>query len=491
MRTNAAVTIPLPRFATAAFLPYACFVVALAMLFGGGGGQAWSDAIVQLAALPLLAGAMFKFRPSQFDRGGQWALVLLCAIFSLPLLQLVPMPPALWSALPGREKIVSAYQAAGMTLPWLPISLDPLSTWRCLLSLIPPSAIFLAILSIDRKGRLAIIGIMLVIAVASVPLDLMQLAGGPHSPLRFFAITNMFRGVGFFANSNHNAAFLYCTIPFAVALAMGFAGSRHRRRWPAAALTGVLAVIMIGLATTYSRAGIALSFVAGLSSAALAWRLASERSRRTVLRTAVIGNVLALLIVFQFGFAALSERVESQGLKDMRWPVAGITLQAASTNLPLGTGLGSFVPVYEMFAPRTLLNESYVNHAHDDWLELWLEGGIPALVITFLFLCWYVIASVRVWRNDRDGEKIDWALACAGSIVIFLLLVHSVFDFPLRTFAMMTMLAISCALVLDFAWGRSARDASSGGVEGIGKDGRMQVNPAAAASASLLKSLAP
>ncbi len=191
------------------------------------------------------------------------------------------------------------------------------------------------------------------------------------------------------------------------------------------------------------------------------------------MRIAVIGNLLALLIVFQFGFAALSERAESQGLKDVRWPVAGVTLQAASTNLPLGTGLGTFVAVYQMFAPRTLLGETYVNHAHDDWLELWLEGGVPALVVAFLFLCWYVIASVRVWRNDSDGgEKIDWALACAGSIVIFLLLVHSVLDFPLRTFAMMTILAISCALVLDFAWGRSARDVSPYGVEGVGKEGR-------------------
>src|SRR6266480_3632256 len=125
---NAAVSIPLPRVAADAFLPYTSFVVVLAMLFGGGGNQGWSDAVVQLAALPLLAWALFKLNPAQLGRAGQWAIALLCAILALPLLQLIPMPPSVWSSLPGRGEIASAYDSAGMALPWLPISLDPIAT---------------------------------------------------------------------------------------------------------------------------------------------------------------------------------------------------------------------------------------------------------------------------------------------------------------------------------------------------------------------------
>src|SRR6516162_5703273 len=99
---NVAVSIPIPRIAADAFLPYTSFVVVLAMLFGGG-GQGWPDAVVQLAALPLLAWALFRLAPSQLDRGGQWAIVLLCAILALPLLQLIPMPASLWSGLPAAE----------------------------------------------------------------------------------------------------------------------------------------------------------------------------------------------------------------------------------------------------------------------------------------------------------------------------------------------------------------------------------------------------
>src|SRR5215475_12827745 len=96
---NATVSITLPRVVTEAFLPYTSFVVIVAMLFGGAGGYGWSDAIVQLAALPLLAWALFKLTPSQLGRGGQWAIGLACAITAWPLLQLIPMPPLLWSSL--------------------------------------------------------------------------------------------------------------------------------------------------------------------------------------------------------------------------------------------------------------------------------------------------------------------------------------------------------------------------------------------------------
>src|SRR5690348_6964908 len=150
---SAAVSVPLPRFAADAFLPYTSFVVVLAMLFGAGGVQGWSDAVVQLAALPLLAWALFRLNPSQLGRGGQWAIVLLCAILALPLLQLIPLPPSLWSGLPSRQEYASAYDAAGMAVPWLPISLDPSATWLGLLSLLPATAIFLAMLSLEQRSR--------------------------------------------------------------------------------------------------------------------------------------------------------------------------------------------------------------------------------------------------------------------------------------------------------------------------------------------------
>jgi hypothetical protein len=456
---NAVVNIPLPRFAAEAFLPYTSFVVVLAMLFGAGGVQGWSDAVVQLTALPLLAWALFKLNPSRLDQGGRWAIVLLCAILALPLLQLIPLPPSLWGALPGRREFASAYEAAGMALPWLPISLDPSATRLGLLSVLPATAIFLAMLSLEQRSRRILIVLVFVVVFASVVLDILQTVGGEDSPLRFYESTNRGRAVGFFANSNHNAAFLYSAIPFIIAWAIGLVvDHRPNRSISLAFLALLVLMIIIGLAAAQSRAGIALLFVAGLSGLLLAWRHNREGSGRRLLLLTLGGNLVALLLAFQLGFVGYMQRVEYQGIQDLRWPVAAITSKAAVANLPFGSGFGTFVPVYDKFAPRALLGEAYVNRAHNDWLELWLTGGAPAIILALGFLAWFAASTFRVWRSGRpEGPVLDLALAQAASIVIVLLLLHSVVDYPLRTPTLSVLFAIACGYLVS---GRRIEDSA-------------------------------
>ncbi len=440
---------------------FASALLILTLLLGGGAAQGlWSDAIVQLASLPLLAAMIYRLTQGCPNRGAWWPLFLLCGALALPLLQLIPIPPAFWSVLPGRAVIAPAYRAAGMELPWLPISLSPAATWRSWLSMLPAGALFLAVLFLDSRARRLLVLLVLAIVFVSVPLDLLQMMGGPNSSLRFFAITNNYSAVGFFANNNHNAAFLYGAIPFAAAWAIGLEQDRRRHRMLGVLLMALLLVaIIIGLAVNGSRAGLALGLLAGLSSFALAWRYKRGNSRRTFLLVAIGISLLAILIAFQFGFVTLSQRIGQQD-QDLRWPVAAVTWKAAATNLPFGTGLGSFVPVYDMFAPRILVRTTYVNHAHNDWLELWLDGGLPALALALSFLGWFSVASARLWRDDvPSGRVLDNALAGAGSILIVLLLLHSAVDYPLRTTALMTLFALACALLVRPPVGAMAHSA--------------------------------
>src|SRR5262249_18208453 len=267
------------------------------MLFGGGAGYGWPDAVVELAALPLLAWALFKLTPSQLGRGGQWANVLLCAMLAWLPLQLVPMSASLWSALPGSSEIACAYESAGMRLPWLPISLYPSATWFGFLSLLPATAIFLAMLSLEQRSRRILILLMFIIILASVVLDVLQIMGGNDSPLRFYEFTNRDRAVGFFANANHNAAFLYCAIPFVAAWAIGLVRDHRRNRALGLALLGLMILmIILGITVTRSRAGMALLIVAGLSGLLLAWRHKRGQSDRRLLHFAIGANLLALLL---------------------------------------------------------------------------------------------------------------------------------------------------------------------------------------------------
>jgi len=212
----------------------------------------------------------------------------------------------------------------------------------------------------------------------------------------------------------------------------------------------LMLMIIIGVTLTRSRAGMALLFVAALFSVLLVWRHARGQSGRRLLRIAIGANVVALLVAFQFGFAGLMERLEGGVARDIRWPVAWVTSKAAAANLPLGSGLGAFVPVYDKFAPSTLLEPEYVNHAHNDWLELWLTGGVPAIVLAVGFLAWFAASTLRVWTSDDQSQApvLDLVLAQAAPMVIALLLLHSAVEYPLRTEALMVVFAIACAYLI-------------------------------------------
>jgi O-antigen ligase len=274
--------------------------------------------------------------------------------------------------------------------------------------------------------------------------------GGEDSALRFYALTSPDRAVGFFSNPDHHAAFLYSAVPYVVAWAIGLVLDHRRNRSIGLALLAVLMLtIIIGVAATQSRAGVGLLLVAGLSGILLVWRHARGQSGRRLLRFAIGGSVVAGILLFQFGFVPLMKRVEGQGFEDLRWPAARITSQAAMANMPFGSGFGSFVPIFQRFQPPTLVQSVYVNHAHNDWLELWLSGGVPAILLVIGFLAWFAAASIQRWRDGRLGVPVlNLALAQAASIVIILLFLHSLVDYPLQIPTLSVLFAVACAYLI-------------------------------------------
>jgi O-antigen ligase len=425
------------------------FVVFVALICGGGTRQGlWSDALAQIVSLPLLAVASFRLRELPSASKLRLPLFLMFAVIIVPVLQLVPLPPRVWTTLPGRGEVAEAYTAAGMSLPFLPISLEPLTTLRSVLSLLPAVAVFLGVLCLRDEAELRwVLLLIFSFAIVGAGLELMQLVGGVHSPLRFYEITNVHRGVGFFANSNHQAAFLYATIPFAViwaTLARKGPGAGRAFRLTLAAI--LLIAIVIGLVASLSRFGTALGLIAGLCSIPLAAGLAAGSERRRIIRGALIANVIALLLAFQFGFVGFADRISQTLSSDLRLPLISITMNAAKDYFPFGSGIGTFVPVYQRYEPVEYLQETYVNRAHSDWVESWLEGGLLSAVVVCALLACYLLFAYRSWRTNPNSALT--AYARAGSICVGLLLVHSLVDYPLRTTAVMVMVAISCALMV-------------------------------------------
>ena len=410
---------------------------------------------MQLCSLPLLAFALGRLEVKQLGAQARWALAIIAGLIVLPLLQLVPLPPTIWTSLPGRAPFAAAYEAAGMAVPWLPLSLDPEATWFSFLSLLPAVAVFLALMALDLKLRRLIGFVILGFAFASVLLGLAQLAGGMESPLRFYNPTSDTDSVGFFANRNHYTALLTAAIPIAAGLSMGFAGERTARRRPALLLLLIAyAVLLTGVGMAHSRAGLLLAFVAVIASTGLVWAARNNgeplagRFKFPLLFAAA--NFCGLFLAFQFGFVGLANRLEKEGLvSDLRRPIAEVTLHAIEGNLPFGVGFGAFEPVYQIYEPVSLALPPFINHAHDDWLELVLDGGLPVVALLIGFLVWFAFAGVRAWRGLYPaGSPVDQAVARAGPIIVGMLLLHSIVDYPLRTTSMMVVFAFAAALMV-------------------------------------------
>jgi O-antigen ligase len=439
------------------------FVVVASLLLGGGTRAGFlSDAILQLLALPLLLIALWRWLEIRADRRPRWVLPLCGSIALLFSLQLAPLPPAIWTALPQRELIIEAFRLIDYPLPWKPISVAPSMTRSSLLSLIPPLAIFFAISNFDRRERRRLSLLLLPVGVVSVMIGLAQVAQGPDSSLRFFSITNPTEAVGFFANRNHFAAFLYCSIVLAAAWvsesAVTNTNSDSRIGLGVTSFIAILigvttiVILLVGQAMARSRAGIALTIVALIGSFALAY--SDKRHNRSSLSSykLLIGSVaFAIALSLQFTLSRILGRFDGDLLEDARWTIARRTIEAASAYFPFGAGIGTFVPVYTGFErPEDVLPNAYVNRAHNDFLEFWLECGIFGIALIIAFAAWWVSRTLQLWRRSADpSANIEQPYARAASLIIALLLAHSFVDYPLRTAAMMTFFALACALMTD------------------------------------------
>jgi O-antigen ligase len=448
-------------------LPLAvCALVMVSSLVLGGGTHSGflSDAILQLLSIPPLLVCLWQpLRTQAGDRRAhpslKMGLAFCAALVGVPLVQLVPLPPEIWTMLPNRQGIVEAFKLVGGDLPWMPISVSPEATWLSALSLIPPIAVFLSTQLLSYAERRLMSLLVLAIGLISVFLGLLQVAQGPSSPLRFFAITNTTEAVGFFANRNHFAALVYALILIAACWATA-AVFRVRTSFDrkvldttaVAAMVATVAIIVVLLsaeAMARSRAGLALTILTLIGAFALAgkeWRVVSRGAAGLV----VGGIALIFLFVAEFTLYRIMERFAADPLADARIPFARNTFTAAMDYLPFGSGIGSFVPVYGMYErPSDTIVNAFANHAHNDILEMCLEAGVLGIVLAGVFTLWVTKTSLEIWRSSTIGSRdIDLWLARSATLIIILLAIHSFVDYPLRTAAVMAVMAFACGLLV-------------------------------------------
>lgn len=420
------------------------------LLGGASRSQEFRLLAVELAALPVLVLGLTALIQDG-GRGHFWFLALTVAVVLLPLLQLTPLPPALWQALPGRDAVETARTLVGAMPTWTPISLTPDRTLSAWLALLPPIAMLIAGLTLrpDDQGRL--ISLVLAGCVLSLSLGLAQVATGGADWTYPWRWTHRGWMSGLFANRNHLATLCLVVLPFAVhrtVRGLGRIGSGSLDVWLGGALTGLL---VVALGVIKSRAGVVIAGPVVLLSLVAAWRTRGPgRVNLAVVGLAAILGV-AVLGVTTFALPPLLERFDQGASEEGRFKEWPTVFEAVQVYAPVGSGLGSFDAVHRSVEPLERLRPTYFNQAHNDYLEIWLEAGWLGLALIVVFLTWFATRTRNAWLAAREPGQ---GLGLAAAVAILAVLAASMVDYPLRTETIAVIFAL-CCVVLEGSGGAS------------------------------------
>ncbi|MBN2974446.1 O-antigen ligase family protein [Roseomonas aeriglobus] len=422
------------------FTMLAIFLCILWVAGGASRADVMGQAIVRFGGWTVIALTVVRGdRPSFSDV--QPVGYLLLAIISLPLVQLLPLPPALWEHLPGRDLFTTIDPILGQAQPWRPWSIVPGNTLNALFSLIVPVAVLILMVQMSEAQRSWIPGLLLVLIAASTILGLLQFSGaGFDNP---FVNDSPWYVGGIFANRNHFA--LWLAIGCAIAPVWAFRDHRARR-WRALVALGLVLLFSLTLLATGSRAGLLLGTVALGFALAMSWSSLKQQLRHAprwafpALIVAVVTSVGFLVTISISADRAISiQRVFALDAgRDLRARALPHVWSMVRAYFPAGSGMGSFEPVFRMREPFELLKPTYFNHAHDDFLELLSDGGLLAGLLMAVAMGWWAVATIRVWRGGADAR-----LGRLGSTTILLVIIASVFDYPARVPTIMAVITIA------------------------------------------------
>jgi O-antigen ligase len=257
---------------------------------------------------------------------------------------------------------------------------------------------------------------------------------------------------GPYVNHNHYAGLMEMLVPIPLVLALTQLASTRTRTAAAAA-----AALMVGTIFLSGSRGGMLAIVAELVILAV---LLVKQKRN--LRTAVlVGVFLAIVVGFILwvGGDAVVKRwasVDSSRAEissDVRLNIDRDAFRMWSKKPVLGWGLGTFPVVYPQF--RTFYTNSFVNEAHNDYLQLLTEMGLLGFgTMLWFLLTLYACAVKKIgnWVVDLSGAT---ALACV--LGLSGILVHSASDFNLQIPANAALFYVLCTIAASEPFARPAR----------------------------------
>lgn len=377
----------------------------LALVIGGSSQPGLlTNLILQLLTLPLL----FMLAPSPKASPLGWPVWLVIGLsFALILFQVLPLGGLLGAPTTAGPAPIAISRDIGKTLE--------VGLFFALIVLFFAAACRCGADDLRRVVPYFLLGVIFNMVLALVQFASSAQLSAPLLPYPTRA--------GFFANPNHFASLVFVAIPFIVYQFQAIGR-------PLLLLPVLMLVVFVAFAAG-SVAGSLLAFGCAVVSVALIVKM--PLAPRLVLLALAIGGAMFLATnpgnVLEINPEASLDRTN----------IWKNTLVALQHYLPYGSGFGTFETTYQQFEPVSDVVASYANHAHNEYLELVLEGGIPAAL---LLAATALLLALAAWRVRNS------ALVVAATCGIVFLAIHSTVEYPLRNIGMELVFAYFSALLL-------------------------------------------
>lgn len=413
-----------------------CAVVALVPLpLGTARPLAWD--IMALVVALLLATSLFL--PSDgtlLSRGLFPPVLLFTAVVGYVLLQIIPgVPSALQNPLWEQAADTLNRGIDGS------IAVERTTAFVYLLRLICYSGIFYLALLTGRDAVRARAAIRLVAVSGCVyaVYGLIVYWSGNKSILWFskWAYTSDLTGT--FVNKNSFATYLgLCTLAALCLLMQSLSRIELHDNWRKKLATAVdfvstrigklimLFILMTALFLAHSRGGF-LATLSGMAALMIMISMAPSLGRlRRIGAWSVVPFVVFMTALFISGGGTFNRFMSADVDAEGRFAVYRLIFQAIQDYPIRGIGLGSFADVFPIY--RTPEISGYYDLAHNDYLQNFLELGIPAAVCLFVAIGWLIglcLHGIRI----RQRDAIYPGLAVAASVLVGL---HATVDFSLQ-----------------------------------------------------------
>ena len=412
----------------------------------------WAGPLEWVAALLLL---LFALQPARvlgpLSRPLRWLALGVVSLLGLGALQLVPIGGLLPLLSPPTAAHIDPFVPAGLAGPGT-ISLYPWQTRVVTCMWAAAAAILLATARACREPRAPtlVAGALVVAASAVAAVGLgYHVMGGSLPWVEDWASARM---VGSYRNPNHLAGLLVLALPLCLAFAgIGdpqATGTRRRLLWLAPG--GLLLACVV---LTRSRGGT----LAALIALGVYVALTTPGRLREVPRRALGGAIAAALFLLTLGLDPLAERF-SQATDELGQDVSRLAFTREALRIgaefPIfGAGLRS----QEQLTPARVPASKLVNATHNDYANLFADGGLWGVACLALILGGFFLIARRGHARTQGRRRLLWA-ACIAGIAGHLLWAGA--EFNLQIQANLWAFSAVAGLALTLAGPRRPRPAS-------------------------------